>query len=90
MKSFELAHGCPQSLASVFVCCVVFKGELIVNYESKAFEAVYCLHGSVIIDGWWGCGEPKNIHFVLLTLSLRCFCCTPLSEVGDCVAVFLD
>ena len=71
--------------------CVVFKGELIVNYESKVFEAVYCLYGFVVIDdgvvGLWR--DIKNISFVLLTLSLRCFCSTPLSEVGDCVEVFL-
>ena len=39
---------------------IVLKGELIVNYESEVFEAVYCLYGFVVIDGVGVAVESQN------------------------------
>ena len=75
----------------MYVSCVVFKGELIVNYESKVFEAVYCLYGFVVIDdGVVGLWRDIKKHFFCFTdIEFELFFSAPLSEVGDCVVVFL-
>lgn len=66
----------------MYVHCVLFEGEVIVNSESQVFEMVYCLYCFIVDDGgveglWW----TKDHFFCFFDIEFEKIVFTPLIEV---------